>query len=99
MSTFATTFRELVMPDLRLRCRLQAVLVYRGRRSFTEGTGAVWHYAASRGATHLPDAIIDQLDDWIDTTTLNTIAEIEALPDTAPAIVNEYLEAACRLTT
>jgi hypothetical protein len=95
VSNFATAFRELVMPDMRRMCRLQAVFIAHGRHSFTHGSGVAWRLATRRGATHLPVAVVDQLDDWIDTTILTTIAEIEASPDTAPAIVDEYLEAAC----
>lgn len=95
MSTFAAAFKEIVIPDLRRHCRLQAVFVAHGRKSFTDGTGVVWHYAMARGAGHLPLPNIDQLGDWIDTTVLQTIAEIETSPETAPSIVDEYLEAEC----
>lgn len=101
MSSFAAAFRDLVMPDLRRSCRLQALSMARDRCDFSEATDAVLAQAQRRGATHLPDGLISELIDWIDATLLRTVAEIETKPDAAREIVDEALrplEAAWRMT-
>jgi hypothetical protein len=42
---FPTAFRDLVVPPLRLACRLQALSIARERCSFTDAYFAVWHLA------------------------------------------------------
>lgn len=91
MSNFSATFREIVVPDLRRACRLNALAVARERCSFTDAWIAVMAQARRRGATHLPMAIIIDLEAWIDTTILQTIADIEIRPETAREIVDEAL--------
>lgn len=91
MSDFSATFREIVVPDLRRACRLNALAVARERCSFTDAWIAVMAQARRRGATHLPTAIIIDLEAWIDTTILQTIADIEIRPETAREIVDEAL--------
>jgi hypothetical protein len=39
--------------------------------------------------------ILDELEDWIDTTILKTIVDIENRPEAAGEIVEEVLEATC----
>lgn len=105
MSTFAATFRELVMPDLRRMCRLQALAVARGRCGFSDASNSVFAHARARGATHLPVSLIAdngqrrdlilELHDWIDVTILKTIADVESRPDAAREIVDETLEVVC----
>lgn len=100
MTTFADSFRELVTPDLRRSCRLQALAVARGRCSFSEAADAVWRQAVERGALYLPRLCIDdewvdpdvEIQDWIATTISRTIADIDAREEAAMEIVDEALE-------
>lgn len=94
MSTFAAAFREIVMPDLRRRCRISALMVARERWSFTEASSHTFDLARARGAAHLPDGVLTDLHGWIDSTLLRTIADIETRPDAAREIVDEDLGAA-----
>lgn len=98
MANFAATFRDLVMPDLRRSCRTQALAVARDRCGFTEASAAVLDQARRRGAAHLPDSLINDLIDWIDTTVLRTIVDIENEPNAARGIVDEALGAEWRTT-
>lgn len=91
MSNFAAAFREIVVPDLRRACRLQALAVARERCNFTDAWIAVMAQARRRGATHLPTSIIIDLEAWIDTTILQTIADIETRPEAAREIVDGAL--------
>lgn len=91
MSTFAATFRELVMPDLRRASRLQALSIYRGRCGFTEAADAVLADARRRGAMHLQPILMAELMDWIDVTLLRTVVDIETRPEAAREIVDEAL--------
>lgn len=93
MNAFADAFRAIVMPDLRCACRLQALAVARERCSFTEASIAVMAHARSRGATHLPTDILMDLEEWIEITILETIADVETRPSAAPEIVAETLGA------
>lgn len=79
MATFATTFGELVTPDLRRMCRSEGLFVALEMKEFQDAYATVWGEARRRGALMLPMSIIDQLQDWI----LNQIlqAEAEARPD------------------
>jgi hypothetical protein len=88
---FATAFREIVVPDLRLACRLQALAVARERCSFTDAWVVGMEQAVRRGATHLPDHQLTELEAWIDTTILKAISDIEARPEAAREIVDEAL--------
>lgn len=99
MSTFAVAFREIVVPDLRRRCRLHALSVARDRCGFTDATVAALRHAMSRGASHLPNGILVDLEDWIQTTILKTIDDIENRPEAAREIVDEALEAMWPATT
>ena len=91
MTTFAATFRALVMPHLRRAVRLQAFALSRGRCTFTEASGGVWRLARNRGALHLPPSLMEELEDWIDAALLTTVVEIEANPLLAREIVDETL--------
>lgn len=83
MATFAAAFRELVMPDLRMMCRTQALFVALDQCAFTEASAAVMGHATTRGASKLPDNLILELQDWIDTTILR---EIDGHAATAEAV-------------
>lgn len=93
MSTFHAAFREIVVPDLRRACRLQALSIVRGRCDFIEAHTAVMGMARARGALSLADQLLADLDDWIDTTILKTIADINTRSDASREIVDETLEA------
>lgn len=81
------------MPDLRRSCRLEALAITHGLSGFAESSAAVMTHARSRGATHLPSGLVDELIDWIDTTILRTIAEIEQRPTVADEIMDETVRA------
>lgn len=91
MSTFTSAFREIVVPDLRRACRLQALAIVRERCDFMAAHVAVMRIARARGALSLADQLLADLDDWIDTTLLKTVADIETRPDAAREIVAETL--------
>ena len=93
MSTFSATFRETVVPALRSECRLQALSLARGRCDFSEAYDAVFLTARERGALHLPDNVLLDLEGWLATTILRTIEDIEARPEAAREIVDEVLGA------
>jgi hypothetical protein len=92
MTTFIDAFRQMVLPDLRKACRLQALSVARERCDFTDAYAAVMAQARRRGAAHLPDHALIDLEAWIDTTILKTITDIETRPEAAREIVDEALE-------
>lgn len=87
------------MPELRRACRLHALSVARDRCGFTDATVAVLRHAMSRGASHLPNRILVDLEDWIQTAILKTIADIENRPEVARQIVDETLEGMWATTT
>lgn len=79
--TFAATFRELVMPDLRTMCRTQGLFVALDLQSFTEASAAVMHHACMRGASKLPPHLLPELEEWIDTLLLEQIDSHAATAD------------------
>lgn len=93
MSTFFAAFHEMVVPDLRRACRLQALAVARERCGFTDAWIAVMAQAGRRGASHLSDEVLMELEEWIDTTILKAITDIETRPEAAREIVDEALGA------
>lgn len=68
--TFASTFRELVVPDLDAECRRLAVPLAWDEIGYAEAEAAVMDIAYKRGAPFLPPHIYDDLVDWICTTLL-----------------------------
>lgn len=95
MTTFADAFREIVVPDLRRSCRLNALAVARDRCSFTDAYVAVFRQALARGASHLPNGRLADLEEWTQVTILQTIVDIENRPEAAREIVDETLEISC----
>lgn len=91
MTTFAATFRELVGPCLRQRCRRGAFCVERGRWTFTQAHCFVWDLACARGACHLPPPVLSDLADWIDCEILTAAMEFEASETSRRAIVDEMV--------
>jgi Na+/phosphate symporter len=75
MTTFAATFRELVMPSLARMCRTQGLFVALDLCTFSEASGTVMAAAAKRGASSLPDGLVMELGDWIGTAILKAIDE------------------------
>lgn len=78
MSTFAATFGEIVIPDLRRMCAARGLFVALDLADFGEACAEVWTVALRRGAERLPRAALDQLDDWIAAQLLQ--AEAAARP-------------------
>lgn len=78
MSTFAATFGELVIPDLRRLCAARGLFVALDLADFSEACAEVWAVALRRGAERLPRVALDQLDEWIATQILQ--AEAAARP-------------------
>lgn len=81
MTDFATTFGELVVPDLRRLCRVQGLFLALGLASFSEASDEVMEAAARRGATRLKSRELSELEDWVTTTILK--AETEFAPSVA----------------
>jgi hypothetical protein len=76
--TFASTFGELVTPELARMCRVQGFFVALERRSFPEAFDTVWRVALRRGALMLPERLLNDLEGWIMTRIL--LAEKDARP-------------------
>jgi hypothetical protein len=90
--TFASTFGELVTPELARMCRVQGLLVALELRPFHEAYDTVWRVARRRGALMLPMQLLADLEDWIMTRIL--LAEAEARPGVEEyrAIVDRVVE-------
>ena len=78
MSDFASAFREIVVPDLKQRCRAQGLFVALGLADFSDAQSAVIQRAYSRGAGNLPDEIQIDLLNWISTLVLRATDEAES---------------------
>ncbi len=76
--TFATHFREHIMPRLCNLAKAEAVCVAEGVETFSGAVSAMWRYATKYGATSLPSGLIDELDDWIMTRVAVEIEKAEA---------------------
>ena len=75
--SFADTYREIVVPDLRRRCRAQAGSVALDLTSFSEAQSNVIHAAYARGSGNLPNEIQIDLMNWIGSTLLRDIDAAE----------------------
>lgn len=73
MSTFAATFRELVMPTLKRMCAAHALFVACELQDFCDAHTTVMREAERRGAAHLPDDLRAELDAWIASTILREV--------------------------
>ncbi len=89
MATFAATFRELVMPGLRQRCRVQALFVTLDMETFAGAFAAVMRHASQRGASGLPDDLLAELADWIGTTILGFVDAFEPAADEARRVADK----------
>lgn len=79
MSTFASTFREIVVPKLRRWVEMEAVCVARGIETYGDAFATVYREANSMGASHLPKQVHDDLVDWIAAKLLVEIDTVERL--------------------
>lgn len=95
MTTFASTFRELVTPDLRRLCEQEAVPVAWETKDFTAAWAVVMREAKRRGLLHLPQHLQDELDWWVCRTICAEVAKHmpAVMADHNPAAVTaDYLE-------
>lgn len=76
---FAIAFGELVVPDLRKRCRFMGSQVALELISFKDAITDVMSEAVRRGSSCLPNQRQSDLEDWISTAILK--AENEFRPD------------------
>jgi len=65
VATFADTYREIVTPILRERCRYHGFLLALGDEGFAEAHDAVTAIAYDKGAASLPDSVQFAIDEWI----------------------------------
>jgi hypothetical protein len=65
VASFDDTYREIVTPILKERCRYHGFLVALGDESFSEACIEVMHIANERGATRLSDENYGRLDGWV----------------------------------
>ena len=77
MSTFLATFREIVIPDLRRQCQRLGLTVALGVDTYGEAYDRVFAHARERGALHLADGELGQLEEWISATLLHAVAAQE----------------------
>ena len=78
MSTFASTFREIVTPSLERECYVMGVLVSCGLEDFSSAKHRVSALAYARGAGFLPEHLHDSLTDWILTRLLHHVEAADA---------------------
>ncbi len=76
--TFATHFREHIMPRLCNLAKAEAVCVAAEVETLSGAVDAVWGYARKHGAIYLPNGLIDELHDWILTRVADEIEKAEA---------------------
>ncbi len=91
MSSFADTFRALVIPGLRQTARSAAFLMSHDRCDFTEAHDWVMRDARRYGSAYLPDDDLMALMDWVDTTILKYLADFETNQAVGAAYVNEMV--------
>jgi hypothetical protein len=68
--TFATTFREIVVPALKSRIEQHALMVACEITEFDDFYRQIMEEAYRRGANRLPDHILADLDAWVCSTIL-----------------------------
>ena len=91
MSTFAATFRELVIPDLTRMIAARGLFLALGLSGWSEAYDEVLDEASRRGALHLPDAVFRQLEDWISDELLKASTAAEPLAQRAAAASDKAL--------
>lgn len=77
MARFFDAFKEIVIPDLREKCRSQAFFVALEMETFDDAAAHIMHAAMKRGASSLTPAQYNNLEDWIETSLLKLIPEFE----------------------
>ena len=73
MTTFATTFRAIVCPDLARMCRSRGLFVALGMDDWSEAYDELMAVARARGACHLPDAMLFEFEDWLSAELLRAV--------------------------
>lgn len=77
MTTFAAAFREIVTPALSNAARSQGARLALDLCSFTEAYDHVFGIARQRGALHLSDNLLIELEEWIAGQLLSVFNELE----------------------
>lgn len=75
--SFPDNFREHVIPGLRNLITAEAICIVHGVEDYSEAHRVVMRHACALGAGFLPDAIFDDLIDWVDDTLLTEILKAE----------------------
>jgi len=99
MSTFGTAFRTHAAPRLAHACRVHATSIVCGLETWADAYSAILADARQRGATHLPQHLLDGLEDWIATTMLAEIEAAEAVAAPMRAAADDTAEWNRRLET
>lgn len=76
--SFSVQFWTHLERPLRNLCTAHARCVAANVTSFAEAYDAVWHDAVRHGATHLPPAVLRNLEDWVAHHLLDEITRAEA---------------------
>lgn len=76
---FDTDFRRLVGSRIEHMIRMHAYMVHAGFQGFTDAYCSIWHFATSRGALHLSDGLLEELEEWIECALANAIEAWDAL--------------------
>ena len=77
MTAFLSTFREIVIPDLRRQCQRLGLTVALGVDTYGEAYDRLFAHARDRGALHLAATELEQLEEWITVTLLRAVAAQE----------------------
>jgi hypothetical protein len=85
--SFAATFRRLVAPKLQAESYRLATELVADRLTFPEAMAELLAYAHRRGAGYLPEAIYDDLRDWLSRILLDDTE----LAEEATALVQRLL--------
>src|SRR4051812_26860333 len=70
MSTFASAFKAIVLPQLAPTIAFEASLMAAGCTDFSEAFSAVFSAAADRGLMHLSEDALQSFNDWLATQLL-----------------------------
>jgi hypothetical protein len=91
MTTFAATFREIVIPDMRRLIAATAPCVAMCVMTFAEARNSIVAAAIKRGATSLPEEVFQDFRDWVADQLFHAV---DAWEDANPA--NEAAASAAR---
>lgn len=91
MTSFADTFRALVIPGLKKTARSAAFMASRGRIDFVDAHDWVMRDARRYGSSYMTDSDFDAFIGWVDTTILKYLADFETNQAAGAAYVNEMV--------